>query len=203
MFDTSVSFREEAITQVCYCLSYWGLFTIIWVTNIEIKNQHTLNWSSQIIANCWVSVADYKYIHTFGISVPSLHLLCSWWGVLTVNWLNKTQTIFSSRILSVSLNPQSGIWTLKQPAWREGRRRRCLLAPVMPNRPTQEFILVWLTHLTPWVTSEEHTGTFTIMVNVFNDCFVTDWCQFNIDYINLNKHLKISHLIFPSVYISV
>lgn len=199
----SVSSREEAVTQVCYCLSYRALFTIIWVTNIEIKNQRALNWSSQVITNCWVSVADYKYIHTFGISVSSLHLLCSWWGVLTVNWLNKTQTIFSPRILSVSLNPQSGIWTPKQPAWREERRRRCLLALAMPNKPTQEFTLVWLTHLTPWVTSEEHTGTFmTIMVSVYNDCFVTDWwklfalvswCQFNIGYIKL----------FQDVYISV
>lgn len=97
MFDTSVSSREEAITQVCYCLSYWRLFAIIWVTNVEKEPTHTLNWSSQIIANCWASVADYEYIHTFGISVSSWHLLCSWWGVLTINWLNKTQTIFSSR----------------------------------------------------------------------------------------------------------
>lgn len=71
-------------------------------------------------------------------------------------------------------NPQSGIWTPKQPAWREGRRRRCLLALARPNRATQGSILVWPTHLTPWVTSKEHTGIFTIVVPVFNDWFITD-----------------------------
>lgn len=86
MFDTSVLSREEAIIQVCYCLSYSGLFAIIRATNAEIKNQHTLNWSSPVITNCWVSAADYKYIHTLGISVSSLHLLCSWWGVLLIAW---------------------------------------------------------------------------------------------------------------------
>lgn len=73
------------------------------------------------------------------------------------------------------LNPQSGIWTPKQPAWREGRRRRCLLALARPNKATQEFILVWLTHLTPWVTSKEHTGISTNVVRVFNDWYITDW----------------------------
>lgn len=172
MFDTSVLSREEAIIQVCYCLSYSGLFTIIWATNAEIKNQRTLNWSSPVITNCWVSAADYKYIHTLGISVSSLHLLCSWWGVLLIAW-TKLRLFLVQDFFSVSLNPQSAIWTPKQPAWRDGRRRRCLLAPAMPNKPTPESILVWLTHLTPWVTSEEHTGTFTVKANVFNDWFIT------------------------------
>lgn len=124
---------------------------------------------------CLSSVESIYFMYYRWFNYKCLQILHLFWmKAIQVNvalYCLKKKKHYSNILLL--LHPQKGTWTQKQPALRDEKRKKCLGALVTPNKPTQGSFQAWLIHLTPWVTSEQQTGTLTSRLQLMSSYFIS------------------------------